>query len=276
MQEPLVDDKLERLREIVGGIGPCAVAYSAGVDSTLLLAVAHEVLGGRVAAITADTPAHPASELAEAQSFCAQHGIRHIVLAADQLAVPGLELNPPDRCYLCKRHLFEAMGKRAEREGFPILLEGSNADDMDAYRPGFAAVRELGARSPLLEAGMTKADVRAASKLLGLATHDKPSATCLLTRFPYGQLVTHEALHRAGCAEALLHELGIGQLRVRIEGAEARIEVLPDDFPLVLDSAKRTRIVDGFKQLGFSRVTLDLQGYRSGSMDEGLEGVLPA
>ena len=270
MHAKSIAHKIEALKDAISALGPCAVAFSAGVDSTLLLALAHEALGKDVVAITASTPAHPARELIEARAFCEQHGIRHIIFEADQLAIPRLKNNPPNRCYLCKRHLLQTMVELATREGMLCVLEGSNADDMDVYRPGFAAVGELGVKSPLADAGMTKAEVREAAASLGLAAHDKPSTPCLLTRFAYGQAVSHEALRMVDEAEEELRRLGVGQLRVRVDGKAARIEVCPEDFALVLDEVNRCRIVEAFKQLGFSHITLDMQGFRSGSFDEAL------
>ena len=272
---PTLQDKLDDLKARLREIAPCAVAFSAGVDSTLLLAVAHEVLGDGVVAITADSPAHPARELAEAQEFCRQRGIQHVVFEVNELEIEGFDHNPRNRCYLCKNHLFDEICRRAAEMGHPAVLEGSNLDDMDDYRPGFQAIRELGVHSPLLDAQLTKADIRELSAHMGLATAGKQSFACLFSRFAYGDLISPEKLAMIDAAEQALIDLGLGTVRVRMvggdpqgAGATARIEVAPDDFDRIM--GQRTYVVEKLKEYGFSYVALDLQGYRTGAMNETL------
>lgn len=276
MEKATQQEKLAALKAILTDLGPCAVAFSAGVDSTLLLAVTHEVMGNNVVAITADSPAHPARELEEAREFCQTRSIRHVVFDVNELEIEGFEHNPANRCYLCKNHLFTHICTLAHKEGFPTVLEGSNLDDMNDYRPGFKAIQELGVKSPLLEARLTKQDIRDLSRQLGLSTADKQSFACLFSRFPYNTLMTAEKLKMVDAAEQLLLDAGIGIVRVRMEGGQdtgqgstARIEVDPSDFDAILQ--QRTRLVDAFKSLGFAYVALDLQGYRTGAMNESLD-----
>lgn len=272
-----LDDKRAALRAILAEAGPCAVAFSAGVDSTLLLAVAHDVLGDNVLAITVDSPVHPARELAEARAFCDERGIRHIVFDVDEFAIEGFADNPPDRCYRCKRHLFGCIQQKAAEAGHPVVLEGSNTDDMGDYRPGFAAVQELGVKSPLLEAGLSKSDIRALSEQMGLATASKQSFACLATRFPYGSRITPDRLRAVDAAEQLLIDLGVHTVRVRVDAAgahgaaTARIEADPGDFDLIMHGDTREKLASELKAMGFANVALDLQGYRAGSMNELLD-----
>lgn len=273
-----LQSKLQALKDDLASIGPCAVAFSAGVDSTLLLAVAHEVLADDVIAITADSPVQPARELEEAQDFCASRGIRHIVVSEDQFNIEGFDRNPPERCYLCKQALFGHIMDRAADEGHPHVLEGSNTDDMHDYRPGYKAVEELGVKSPLLDAGLSKQDIRAISYEMDLPTFNKQSFACLATRFATNTTITREKLAIVGAAEQLLLDLGLSTVRVRFEGsttdhqgATARIEVDPHEFSLIMDEDNRNRIVRNFKTLGFAHVSLDLEGYRTGSMNTVLD-----
>ena len=262
--------KLERLRERLRVIGSAVVAFSSGVDSTFLLRVAHEELGERVVAVTARSHTFPKRELDEAAAFCRAEGVRHVVIDSEELDIPGFAENPPDRCYHCKRELFGRLLAFARENGLAAVLEGSNIDDDGDYRPGRRAIRELGIVSPLHEAGLTKAEIRALSREMGLPTSDKPSFACLASRFPYGERITAAGLERVEKAEQWLLDAGFGlrQLRVRSHGDMARIEVPSDDIPRL--AARAAEIAAAFKDLGFAYVTLDLLGYRTGSMNETL------
>ena len=263
--------KLDALRSALRDFGSAAVAFSAGVDSTFLLRVAHEVLGDRVMAVTARSRSFPAREIDEAAAFCRAEGVRHVILDSEELDVPGFAENPPDRCYHCKKALFGKMLEFARENGLAAVLEGSNLDDDGDYRPGRRAIRELGVRSPLHEAGLTKAEIRALSREMGLQTADKPSFACLASRFPYGERITAEGLDRVGRAEDWLRGAfpDIGQLRVRCHGGTvARIEVAPADIPCL--AARAADIAAALRAIGFTYVSLDLQGYRTGSLNEAL------
>ena len=262
--------KLERLRERLRVIGSAVVAFSSGVDSTFLLRVAHEELGERVIAATIRSHTFPKRELYEAAAFCRAEGVRHEVIDSEELDIPGFAENPPDRCYHCKRELFGRLLAFALENGLAAVLEGSNIDDDGDYRPGRRAIRELGIVSPLHEAGLTKAEIRALSRDMGLPTSDKPSFACLASRFPYGERITAAALARVEKAEQWLLDAGFGlrQLRVRSHGDLARIEVPSDDIPRL--AARAAEIAAAFKEFGFAYVTLDLRGYRTGSMNETL------
>ena len=260
--------KLERLRERLRVIGSAVVAFSSGVDSTFLLRVAHDELGDRVIAATIRSHTFPKRELDEASAFCRAEGVRHEVIDSEELDIPGFAENPPDRCYHCKRELFSRLLAFARENGLAAVLEGSNIDDDGDYRPGRRAIRELGIVSPLHEAGLTKSEIRALSCEMGLPTSDKPSFACLASRFPYGERITAAGLARVEKAEQWLLDAGFGlrQLRVRSHGDMARIEVPQDDIPRL--AARAAEIAAAFKDLGFAYVTLDLLGYRTGSMNE--------
>ena len=266
------ETKLERLRVQLREIGSAAVAFSSGVDSTFLLRVAHEVLGDRVIAVTARSRSFPKRELDEAAAFCRSEGVRHEILDSEELDIPGFVANPPDRCYHCKKALFGKLIAFAQMNGLAAVLEGSNVDDDGDYRPGLRAIRELGVRSPLHDAGLTKAEIRALSKRMGLPTADKPSFACLASRFPYGERITAAGLERVERAEQWLMDAGLGltQLRVRSHGDMARIEVPPADIPRI--AARAEEIAAALQSFGFAYVALDLQGYRTGSLNE----MLPA
>lgn len=265
-----IDEKHQKLREIIAGCGKLAVAFSGGVDSSFLLKAAHDVLGDRVLAVTADSVFIPRAEIHEARDFCQIQGIRQRIVRIDVLSVAGVKDNPADRCYHCKRGIFERMLSAAADDGIAVVAEGSNVDDEGDYRPGMRAIQELSVRSPLKEAGLNKAEIRELSRRLGLNTWDKPSMACLASRVPYGEELNCEKLRRVEQAEESLHGLGIVQCRVRCHGMLARIEVLPADFNKILQEPARTKLIDSFKQFGFSYVSLDLKGFRSGSMNETL------
>jgi uncharacterized protein len=260
--------KLERLRERLRIVGGAVVAFSSGVDSTFLLRVAHEELGERVVAATIRSHTFPRRELDEAVAFCRAEGVRHEVIDSEELDIPGFAENPPDRCYHCKRELFSKLLAFAHENGLAAVLEGSNIDDDGDYRPGRRAIRELGIVSPLHDVGLTKAEIRALSREMGLPTSDKPSFACLASRFPYGERITVFGLERVEKAEQWLLDAGLGltQLRVRSHGDMARIEVPPADIPRL--AARAAEIAAAFNDLGFAYVTLDLLGYRTGSMNE--------
>ena len=260
--------KLLRLRERLRSIGSAAVAFSSGVDSTFLLRVAHEELGDRVLAVTVRSHAFPKRELDEAESFCRAEGVRHEILDSDELSIPEFVENPPDRCYHCKKTIFGEIAALARAYGLNAVLEGSNLDDDGDYRPGRRAIKELGVLSPLHDAGLTKAEIRTLSRKMGLPTAEKPSFACLASRFPYGERITAAALERVERAEQWLLDAGFGltQLRVRSHGDMARIEVPPGDIPRLAERAGE--IAATLKSFGFAYVTLDLNGYRTGSMNE--------
>ena len=262
--------KLERLRTQLREIGSAAVAFSSGVDSTFLLRVAHEELGENVVAVTARSHSFPKRELDEAAAFCAREGVRHEIIDSEELDIPGFVANPPDRCYHCKKAIFGKLVAFAQANGLAAVLEGSNMDDDGDYRPGRRAIMELGVASPLHDAGLTKAEIRVLSKRMGLPTADKPSFACLASRFPYGEHITAAGLERVERAEQWLMDAGLGlaQLRVRSHGDMARIEVPPADIPRLATRAEE--IAAALKSFGFAYVALDLQGYRTGSLNETL------
>ena len=260
--------KLDRLRTLLRETGSAAVAFSSGVDSTFLLRVAHEELGARVVAVTVRSRTFPKRELDEAVAFCRAEGVRHEIIDSDELSVPGFAGNPPDRCYHCKKAIFGRIIELAQANGLAAVLEGSNVDDDGDYRPGRRAIKELGVRSPLHDAGLTKAEIRELSKKMCLPTADKPSFACLASRFPYGEEITEERLQRVERAEQYLKDLGFGQVRVRSHGELARIELCSADIPKAVD--QREKIHAALKELGFAYVALDLLGYRTGSMNAGL------
>lgn len=261
-----MNDKVERVKAILLGMESVLVAYSGGVDSTLLLKLAHDVLGERALAVTTVSPTLPDYELVEANAIAQQIGARYVVLAKHEMEDERFLENTPDRCYFCKASVCKQLVAYARQEGYRYVIDGSNADDTGDYRPGARAAREYGMRSPLQEAGFTKADIRALARDLGLPNWDKPSSACLASRIPYGDPITVANLNQIGRAEGVLRDLGLHQYRVRHHGDVARIEVAQTDFDVIL--THRESIVAAFKALGYVYVALDLVGFRSGSMNE--------
>lgn len=262
--------KKQNLERYIAELGSVAIAFSAGVDSTFLLKIAHDVLGERAIAVTARSSSFPERELNEAQEFCRREGIEHIIFESEELSIDGFRDNPPNRCYLCKRELFSGISSIAAQRDIRSVAEGSNLDDNGDYRPGLQAVAELGVKSPLRFAKLSKEEIRILSKEMGLPTWDKQSFACLSSRFVYGERISKERLRMVDRAEQILLDLGFRQVRVRIHGSIARIELLPVEFGKLIDERVRRRVSTQFKEIGFSYVTMDLNGYRMGSMNETL------
>lgn len=264
----MISKKYENLKNYLQELGSVAVAFSSGVDSTFLVKAAHEILGDRCIAITVKSHAFPKREFEEANEFCRAEGIRHYIVEVDEMQIEGFQENPKNRCYLCKKEIFSNIQRLAAEHGIQNVVEGSNMDDNGDYRPGMIAIAELGILSPLRKAELYKAEIRGLSKELNLPTWKKPSYACLASRFAYGERITREKLDMVDQGEQLLLDLGFEQFRVRIHGNMARIEVLPNDFGKLLEH--REQIVSALKSYGFTYVSMDLQGYRTGSMNETL------
>lgn len=266
-----IDQKLAKLEEKIASLGTLAVAFSGGVDSTLLLAVAVKVLGDRVLAVTALSSSLPDREARQSAELAKRLKARYMSLPLEQLDIPGFADNPRDRCYLCKQDLFRKIIDLAGQNGIKFVADGSNADDLVDYRPGLKALKELGIISPLIEAGLRKNEIRALSRQMDLPTWDKPAAACLFSRFVYGEKITREKLKMVDAAEQYLLNLGFKQVRVRMHGDLARIEIGPDERAVLFQRDRMDEVSRSLKKMGFRYVTLDLQGYRTGSMNESLE-----
>ena len=265
-----VDQKLAQLKALLKKLGSVVVAFSGGVDSTFLLKVAQEVLRDKVLAVTIDSNSFAKKELREANVFCEQQGIVQEVCKFNELDVEGFCQNPPNRCYICKKALFENLLEIAKEHKIAFVVEGSNIDDEGDYRPGMQAVKELGICSPLREVGLTKQEIRQLSRNYGLAVWNKPSSACLSSRFAYGEQITREKLKMVEQSEQFLQDVGFTQVILRVHGSLARSEVLLEEIPQLMLQDNRKRIAEKLKEYGFSYVTMDLYGYRIGSMNESL------
>ena len=260
--------KYEKLKDYLQDLGSVAIAFSSGVDSTFLLKCAHDVLGNKVIAVTARSCSFPKRELDEAAAFCKKEGIAHIICDSEELEIDGFSKNPTNRCYLCKQELFTKIWKVAKEHGINHVAEGSNMDDNGDYRPGLIAVAELDVKSPLRYAELSKQEIRQLSKEMDLPTWNKQSFACLSSRFPYGEEINIPRLTMIDKAEQFLLDMGFGQVRVRYHGNLARIETDAEGFSIMLSPDNREKIHCAFKELGFTYITLDLLGYRTGSMNE--------
>ncbi len=263
------EKKLETLQALLSPYRKVALAYSGGVDSSFLLAVLCKDPDRRVLAVTALSPTHPKREQADAREIARRFPAEHREIVTDEIKLQAFRKNPPDRCYHCKHYLFSSMLEMGKREGFDVLVEGSNVDDQSDFRPGTRALEELGIKSPLLEASLTKSEIRLLSQRMGLPTWNKPSVACLASRFPYGTPITEEDLEKIDLCEAFLLQRIRGSVRVRYHGSTARIEVDPASIPDLLK--EREAIVNYFKNQGFAYITLDLEGFRTGSLNEVLD-----
>jgi uncharacterized protein len=266
----MLEEKLKTLRSNLEKLGSAAIAFSGGVDSTFLLSVAQEVLKDKVIAVTATSSTYPEREFKEAKKYAEKIGAKHIIIDSEELEIEGFSKNPVNRCYYCKKELFTKIQRVADENAVKYILDGSNSDDTGDYRPGMKAARELGVISPLKDAGLTKEDIRSLSKAMDLPTWNKPSFACLSSRFPYGNEINRQKLSMVEKAEQLLLDFGFRQIRVRHHGEIARIEVSPEERSKFFDVNVMDTIGNKFKEFGFTYVTLDILGYRTGSMNETL------
>jgi uncharacterized protein len=272
----VIEQKWDRLKTLLREMQFAVLAYSGGVDSSLLLKAASEVLGPHLIAVTAVSGTYPPGELDAAKAFARSLGVTHRILRTMELASEEFVQNSVERCYFCKKELFGKLKQIADTEGIPFILDGSNTDDLKDYRPGAKAAGEFSVRSPLREAGFSKSDVRACARMLNLPVWDKPSLACLSSRIPYGTRITPEILQTVQSAEDRLRVFGFRQVRVRHHGDTARIEIDQNDFDRLLSGDAARKIVAAFKELGYTYVCLDLEGYRTGSMNEGMKRVQSA
>jgi uncharacterized protein len=261
-------EKLEKLKEILNKMGKIVVAFSGGVDSTFLLKVAHDVLKNNVISVTARSSTYPEREYQEAVNFVEKLGVRHITIVSEELDIEGFSGNPINRCYFCKKELFTKISEIAAQHGIKYVADGSNTDDLGDYRPGMIALKELGIISPLREADLSKDDIRTLSKEMNLPTWNKQPFACLASRFPYGQEITKEKLNMVDMAEQYLMDIGFKQVRVRHYGDMARIEVSAGERGKFFNEKFMDSVHDKLKEIGFNYITLDLKGYRTGSMNE--------
>lgn len=262
--------KLKNLQKILKEMQSILIAFSGGVDSTFLVKVAYDILGRKALAVTARSPNYPAAELKEARQLAREIGIEHLTIDSEALNSENFTRNPPRRCYFCKKELFSKLVNLAREKGIRWVADATNSDDENDFRPGREAAKELGIRSPLLKAKLGKNNIRHLSRKLGLPTGDKPASACLASRFPYGEKITEEKLKRVEKAESFLKSLGFRQLRLRHHDSLARIEVDKEDISHFIDAKRRKKAVDYLKSLGYQYITLDLQGYRTGSLNETL------
>jgi len=267
-----IDAKLAALRDALKGMDRALIAFSGGVDSSFLLQVAVDVLGDGAVALTTHSPTAPEEDEAMARALAATLGVHHVCLDANELDIPGYADNPTNRCYFCKSSLYDICRAEAARLGIAHIVDGVNLDDLGDYRPGLRAAEEHGVRHPLAEVGLTKAEIRVLSRRVGLPTADKPASPCLSSRFPYGTRITLEGLRKVALAEQALRRLGFPECRVRSHDPVARIEVPAEDLPRLATEGTRAAVVRELKAAGFLYITVDLQGFRSGSLNEALPG----